>query len=178
MAALKSDGSVWTWGEGGGGRLGNNASTNRSSPVSVVGGHSFVEVSAVANHYAALKADGTIWAWGNNGSGQLGQNSVASRSSPISVVGDHSFTGVMAAVSSTFAVKADGSVWAWGANGDGRLGDGTITNRSSPVQILGSTLALPRSINQIVADDRLVWNGARAGFDLDASDLIDLVYVV
>ena len=38
IGAIKTDGTSWTWGYGAYGQLGDNTSTNRSSPGTVVGG--------------------------------------------------------------------------------------------------------------------------------------------
>ncbi len=87
--ALKADGSVWTWGAATNGALGDNQITsNRSSPVSVVGAHSFV---AIGNSLG-LKSDGSLWSWGLNSSGQIGDNTTTDRSSPVSVVGGYFFS--------------------------------------------------------------------------------------
>jgi alpha-tubulin suppressor-like RCC1 family protein len=139
--ALKSDGSAWAWGSGGSGQLGQNTDiNNRSSPASVVGGHSFTAISAGALHTMALKSDGSAWAWGFPTSGQLGDNqSAAGRSSPVSVVGNHTFSAISAGTNFSTALKSsDGSVWAWGLGTSGQLGQNTDTNnRSSPVSIVG-----------------------------------------
>lgn len=141
---LKSDGSLWAWGENTQGNLGDNTGIHRSSPVSVVGNHSFTRVSAGRYHTAALKADGSVWCWGYNSHGALGDNTVTDKSSPVSVVGGHSFVEISAGSDRSFSRKADGTVWSWGSqnynqgNGAGGLGDGTLSNRSSPVSIVGN----------------------------------------
>jgi alpha-tubulin suppressor-like RCC1 family protein len=86
--ALKADGTVWTWGNRN--NIGDNKTEDRSSPVSVVGDHSFAEISAYFTTNFARKSNGTIWAWGLNSTGEIGDNSINSRSSPVSVVGMHS----------------------------------------------------------------------------------------
>lgn len=138
--ARKADGTVWSWGRNARGGLGDATSFNsRSSPVSVVGGHSFIQIAAADDISYALKADGSVWAWGQNFSGALGDNTGTDRSSPVSVIGGHSFVEITAAGSKGgVARKADGTVWTWGPNNVGRCGDGTIANRSSPVSVLGS----------------------------------------
>jgi len=109
--ALKSDGSVWSWGLGTSGALGDNTATTKSSPVSVVGNHSFTEVYATASGAYGLKSDGSVWSWGLGTSGQLGDNTVTTKSSPVSVVGNHSFTTLASGITNVYALKSDGSVW-------------------------------------------------------------------
>jgi alpha-tubulin suppressor-like RCC1 family protein len=137
---LKADnGTVWSWGLGTSGQLGDNQiAANRSSPVSVVGAHSFIELSADSTHVAVIKADGSCWGWGSGGSGQLGDGTLTSwRSSPVSVVGAHSFIKVAAGGLHTLALKADGTIWGWGLNTSGQLADNTLTLRTSPVMFIG-----------------------------------------
>lgn len=55
--ALKGDGSAWTWGSNAYGQLGDGTVINKSSPVSVIGEHSFVQVSVGDSHVIALKED-------------------------------------------------------------------------------------------------------------------------
>jgi alpha-tubulin suppressor-like RCC1 family protein len=137
--ALKADGSAWQWGRAGNNEIGDgNGTIPRSSPVSVVGGHSFIDISNGSTHSMALKSDGSAWGWGQGTTGEMGQNALATRNSPVSVVGGHSFASIRAGATSTIALKSsDGSVWAWGSNTTGRLGDNTTNNRSSPVSVVG-----------------------------------------
>jgi alpha-tubulin suppressor-like RCC1 family protein len=135
--ALKADGSAWAWGINTTGQLGDGTIINKSSPVSVVGGHSFVEINGGGSQVIALKADGSAWTWGGNGAGQLGVNNILNTSAPVSVVGGHSFIQVAAGGNTTMALKADGSVWCWGDAANGRLGDNTVVAKSSPVSIVG-----------------------------------------
>jgi alpha-tubulin suppressor-like RCC1 family protein len=138
--ALRTNGTVWSWGFGGSGRLGDNSTVNKSSPVSVVGGFTdWCQVSA-GNHSLGIRTNGTLWAWGYNGYGNLGDGTTANRSSPVSVVGG--FTDWCQVSSSTnshsLALRTNGTAWAWGYNNyRGQVGDGTIVNRSSPVSVIG-----------------------------------------
>jgi alpha-tubulin suppressor-like RCC1 family protein len=83
--AVKTDGTLWAWGSGDSGRLGDGTVSNKSSPVQIGALANWAQVSAGYSFCAAVKTDGTLWAWGGNGSGQLGQNDRVSRSSPVQV---------------------------------------------------------------------------------------------
>ena len=69
--ALKTDGTVWSWGRNNFGQLGDNTNTNRLLPVQVQGLSGVSAISAGYYHSLALKNDGTVWAWGYNSYGQL-----------------------------------------------------------------------------------------------------------
>jgi alpha-tubulin suppressor-like RCC1 family protein len=137
--AVRTNGTAWAWGCNGNGQFGNNSTTNRSSPVSVVGGFTdWCQVSAGSNHSLGLRTNGTLWAWGYNGSGQLGTNTITARSSPVSVVGGFTdWCQVSGGQNQSFGIKTNGTLWSWGNNQFGRLGDGTTVNKSSPVLVLG-----------------------------------------
>ena len=79
---LRSDGTVWAWGDNTYGELGDGTGTAHSTPVQVVGpgGAGFlIGMTAIAagngSHSLALKSDGTVWAWGDNAYGDLGDGS-------------------------------------------------------------------------------------------------------
>jgi alpha-tubulin suppressor-like RCC1 family protein len=138
MAAIKTDGTLWTWGYGGLGQLGNNATTTRSSPVQTIsGGNTWKSMSAGGNHTAATKIDGTLWMWGYGTQGQLGNNATIARSSPVQTIsGGTNWRSVSAGSSHTAAIKTDGTLWTWGLGSYGRLGNNSTLNRSSPVQTI------------------------------------------
>jgi len=136
--AVRANGTLWAWGYNGRGQLGDNTITNRSSPVSVVGGFTnWVQASAGTSHSLGLRANGTLWAWGNNSQGRLGDNTVVSKRSPVSVVGGFTDWIQASAGYHSLGLRANGTLWAWGFNGQGRLGDNTIVNKSSPVSVVG-----------------------------------------
>ena len=139
-AAIKTDGTLWTWGRDNYGQLGDNSSVSRSSPVTTAGGGTnWKQVSCGHRHTTAIKTDGTLWCWGRNNSGQLGDNTSTSRSSPVTTAGGGTnWKQVAGGISHTAAIKTDGTLWTWGINSFGRLGDNTTTTRSSPVQPVGS----------------------------------------
>ena len=133
--AIKTDGTLWTWGDGIFGSLGQGSTTSRSSPVQVGALTNWSSVTCGVRSSAAIKTDGTLWAWGSNGFGQLGTNNRTNRNSPVQVGALTDWLQVSMGGRHCAAVKADGTLWSWGANLFGSLGDGTTIYRSSPVQI-------------------------------------------
>jgi len=139
---IKTDGTLWCWGDGATGKLGDNTTVSKSSPVqTVMGGTNWVQVASNGQHAGAIRSDGTLWMWGYNNYGQLGDNTVTSRSSPVQTV---TFTAdwkqVACGYNHTAAIKTDGTLWCWGRNSYGALGNNTVNNNSSPIQtVTGGT---------------------------------------
>lgn len=91
MGAIKTDGTLWLWGRGTSGQLGNGVDSNHySSPIqTIAGGTNWKQISiggTNVGHSAAIKTDGTLWAWGSSLNGQLGRNDRTSISSPAQTV--------------------------------------------------------------------------------------------
>ena len=89
--AVRDDGSVWAWGQGGNGQLGNNGGGNQPAPVQAIGISGIDSVAGGGLFSVALGLDGSVWAWGGNSDGQLGDGTTASRSTPARV-SDSNFT--------------------------------------------------------------------------------------
>ncbi len=148
VLALKTDGTVWTWGSNSTGQLGLGLATNvtLNPPTQITSLGDVVAVTATGWEYGsqsfAVKANGTVWAWGYNNSGQLGDGTIQQRTSPVPVstaTGMSGIVAVAAGLSHTLALTSSGTVWAWGANGSGQLGDNSQTQRLTPVPVVGLT---------------------------------------
>jgi alpha-tubulin suppressor-like RCC1 family protein len=166
--AVKSDGSVWAWGDNTSGQLGNDSPLEYASPVRVPGLTDVAAVAAGHIHTIAVKSDGSVWAWGLGHTGQLGDGTGSNRSSPVKLPGIAGVVSVAAGFGHTVAVKSDGSVWAWGYNDYGQLGDGTTANRWSPVQVpgIGGVVSVAAGYGHTVAvkSDGSVWAWGYNGF--------------
>jgi len=143
VCSVKTDGTLWCWGDNASGQLGDNTITKKSSPVQTIAfGTNWKQVSGGKLHTACIKTDGTLWTWGDNASGQLGDNTITKKSSPVQTIAfGTNWKQVFCGYAHTIATKTDGSLWVWGFNSNGQIGDNTIANRSSPVQTIafGST---------------------------------------
>ena len=83
--AIKTNGTLWAWGQNSSGQLGTSNTAAYSSPVQVGALTTWADVFGGNAHCVAIKTDGTLWAWGFNGAGQLGQGNTTNRSSPVQV---------------------------------------------------------------------------------------------
>ena len=138
--SAQEPGQAWAWGFNYYGQLGNDTTTDSTTPVEVEGLTDTVAVAAGGFHNLALKQDGTVVAWGLNGSGELGDGTTTERHTPIEVEGLTDAVAVAVGVYHSLALKQDGTVVAWGSNEYGQLGDGTQrTERHIPVEVKGLT---------------------------------------
>jgi alpha-tubulin suppressor-like RCC1 family protein len=136
-AAIKTDGTLWTWGSGTNGQLGNAVTADRSTPVTTFsGGTNWKQVSCGYRCTSAIKTDGTLWTWGSGLYGQLGNGvTTGNRSTPVTTFsGGTNWKQVSCVGSYTAAIKTDGTLWTWGSGTNGKLGNGVTTgNISTPV---------------------------------------------
>ncbi|MBM2834368.1 MAG: Branched-chain amino acid transporter, amino acid-binding protein [Candidatus Brocadiaceae bacterium] len=161
--ALKSDGTVWTWGWNNFGQLGNGTKgTNEYIPIQV---NDLSNVTAIAASWYwsfALKSDGTLWGWGYNAWGQLGDGTRNDRSSPIQSGGGLSDIIAIAGSDFTLVLRKDGTVWGWGSN-NGGLGNNIDRGQIAydPLQISGidNVIAIAAGMSHALAlkSDGTVW---------------------
>jgi len=142
-ASIKTDGTLWAWGNNDNGQLGLGDTTPYSSPVQVGSDENWSSVDAGSydsdGHTLAIKTNGKLYAWGYNAYGQLGLGDRDHRSVPTQVGTDEDWSSVSAGERHTLAIKTDGTLWTWGYNSNGQLGQENLTRYSSPVQVGSET---------------------------------------
>jgi alpha-tubulin suppressor-like RCC1 family protein/PKD repeat protein len=138
-AAIKADGSLWTWGRNSSGVLGDGTNVDRLTPGKVVGHTDWLQISARTTTMIGLKTDGTLWSWGSANLGMLGDGSTIDRNVPGQIGSDTDWK-VLAVESghACAAIKWDRSLWTWGHNTSGVLGIGPAS--------VGNTLSTPQHV--------------------------------
>jgi alpha-tubulin suppressor-like RCC1 family protein len=161
--ALEKNGTVWAWGAGAEGELGNGTNQSRADlPVAVHGVSGVVAVAGGGEDGYAVEKNGTVWAWGVGSSGQLGNGTLEGESDvPVEVHGLSGAVKVAGGGSGGFAVEKNGTVWAWGAGSSGQLGNGTLVGESDvPVEVHGlSGIVAVAAFNGDESDLALSRNG-------------------
>lgn len=138
--AVRSDGSVWTWG------LDAIALGSSLLPIQVSGIADAVAVACGADFNLALRNDGRVWSWGMNSFGQLGNGTTANRANPALIPGLTAVRSIAAGPATSYAIKSNGDVVAWGSGSSGLLGNGGMANSSVPVAVVSLS-----SIEQVSA---------------------------
>ena len=131
---IKSDGTLWGWGENSNGSVGKGAGNHTQikyeSPVQIGSSTDWARVSTGGGHSAAIKTNGALYTWGNNNYGQLGQGNTTETDEPNQVGSGTNWAFISCAEAYyTMAMKTDGTLWGCGSNRKGNLGIGN-TNES------------------------------------------------
>ena len=143
VVALLSDGTIYTWGDGGNGQLGHDSKAVELSPRRVSDfpsqGRRIVAIAAGGAHSVALLDDGALYTWGRNAGGQLGLGDFEERLTPTLVpsspFGGAPLTSIAAGANHTAALLSDGDLYTWGLNDRGQLGHAVPSNRHTPTRV-------------------------------------------
>lgn len=133
---LTSAGEAWCWGQGVFGELGDGLGNgNALTPVQVVGGQVFAQISGGAYHFCTTTAAGEVYCWGNNATGALGSPLETVEAAPIKVPGLSGIAQVVAGTGFTCALETAGQASCWGNDEYGQLGDGNSGFALTPVPV-------------------------------------------
>ncbi len=137
---LNVSGTVWCWGKGNLGVLGNNSTAGSTSPVQVSNITNFVKIDSGYDGQVTcgLTTGNLIYCWGNDSFGQLGDDETMGSYSdvPVPVANITDFVDVGTGATHACGLRKNGDVWCWGNNGGGQLGDGnTGVDSGVPVKV-------------------------------------------
>ncbi|MFA6150794.1 MAG: T9SS type A sorting domain-containing protein [Chitinophagaceae bacterium] len=127
--AIKTNGTLWGWGDNNYGELGNGSTTDEYNPVQIGTGTDWKMVATGAYYSFGLKNDGTLWAWGKSSFGG------ANVKVPTQVGSSTDWKFIATLDDSHFAIKTDGTLWSWGDNIAGQLGIGTNSPTTTITQV-------------------------------------------
>lgn len=120
--AVKTDGTLWTWGWNTFGQLGTGNVNDQASPIQIGIESNWAKVYSTDRSSFAIKTDGTLWSWGNVGNGSnssgalLGYNSTGNDYKTPHQVGTAQWLMISTYSACTLGIKADGTLWVWGEN--------------------------------------------------------------
>ncbi len=138
--AIKTDGTLWSWGNNSGGQLGIGNSQQQLSPVQVGSDSDWKQVATGCTSVLAVKTDGSLWGWGANEQGEL-FNHIGIQTVPVRLGTDTDWVMVTVIDYRAYGVKADGSLWVWGDNASNLLGLNSPTrdavdSEGNPIQVV------------------------------------------
>jgi alpha-tubulin suppressor-like RCC1 family protein len=141
---LKTNRTLWAWGQNGYGQLGDETTTNRNSPREIGINSDWSAIAAGDSYTIAIKTNpaggGTLWSWGyNNVDTRLGLGDTINRTTPSQIGNNSDWLMVEAGDTHAIALKTNKTIWVWGVNSLGQLGLGDTNNRNTPTQIIIGT---------------------------------------
>ncbi len=159
--AVSLDKKAYCWGGNSRGQLGNDSSSDSSTPVAVsdagvLSGKPIKQISAGWWHSCVIAFDGKAYCWGYNNRGQLGNGSNSNSNVPVAVNDSGVLSGktikqISAGREHICAIAFDGKAYCWGSNDRGQLGNGSNSNSNVPVAVNDSGVLSGKDIKQISA---------------------------
>lgn len=173
---MQQDGSLWAWGVGGYGQLGQGAPAFfLANPTQIGSDTDWDRVAVGTYHNLGIKNGGELWAWGRNDQGQVGDGTGGdetdnnNRATPVRIGTDTDWVYIHASGTSSVGIKSNGTLWVWGQ--DFRDSNNRI---ASPTQVGTDTdwhKAITGGFFGIKADGTLhQWNASTLQFDQVGTD--------
>ncbi len=167
--ALKSDHTLWCWGDNYYSQLGDALVSGSTAEPDQIGTTEWAAVGAGSYHTCAIKTTGSLWCWGSNYSGQLGVGTtVDSSDAPVRVDLATDWSAVFLGANHTCATKTDQSLYCWGLNQSAQLGVNDYVDKNAPTHVgtgpnwgpvsLGGIIPAGSRAESSIAGDRILWD--------------------
>lgn len=177
--AVKSDGTLWSWGRNDYGQLGTESTSAQVTSAAMLPtpeGVVFTSVTAGTHFAAALDEDGAVWMWGDNSSGVFGHGDFVRSTVPVRVYGERRFKKIVAGHSIIMALTEEGRLFGWGKQGDSQLG--VVERITSSFHRVGTGFTQVKEGDTFgvgLKADGSLWGWGRANDNqlLDAGSLVD-----
>lgn len=175
--AVRGDGTVWAWGSGNDGLLGDGSTDPHGTPnpVQVPGLEEIIRIRTIGYTAMAIRSDGDVWAWGHRGAGLIPGGPVFPRKAGIGATGTPThlklLTGIADIAPGTLTavgLRVDGAVVGWGANLTDMLGgaEGTHLRTIGDVPSATAVASSLSAAYALLADGRVYAWGNNAHGEL------------
>jgi alpha-tubulin suppressor-like RCC1 family protein len=165
--ALLTNGTVWAWGLGNLGQLGNNTDTAITSTAVQVQFPANVKIAFLPDDAMpydsafAVDTSGNVWAWGANAGGEFCQGSNNTSSDVPVELANLPHVTALAGAADHATYDSNGTLYSCGSNNYGELGDGTTNNSQTPVKVQGlSGASVTRLVSSWGDTGALLSNGS------------------
>lgn len=169
--ALKSNGTIWAWGQNDANQLGNKTKNSKElAPIQIGDASNWIDIATTTNKTAfAIKDDGTIWAWGLNDSNLIVPDArVGNTYLPTQVNNDRDWIRIEGGKNHVIAQKTDGTIWTWGESNMGQLGSGELVAYTNRPQIVSADVwydfSAGYAVSYAIKSDGTLWAWGRNNF--------------
>ncbi len=159
--ALRSDGTLFSWGQNLSGQLGIYGLSEQQRPVPLKSLYDCTDISAGTDYCLAVNSSGKVYGWGNNENGRVSGSAESMFVFPTEISGLSNIATISAGYTHNLAIDSSGQVWAWGKNDKGQLGRATQTEKETPGMISGmnsvKAVCVGEGFSLAVKTDGTVW---------------------
>lgn len=133
---IKTDDTLWCWGENAEGQLGINTTVNMPVPTQVAVGTTWKSVSASELFACGIRSDDTGWCWGRNTNGYLGDGTNGNSLVPVAIAGGGTWKSIVVGNVHSCGIKSDDTGHCWGSGANGRIGHNLTAASNAPAAII------------------------------------------
>lgn len=166
--AIKTTGTLWSWGLNSVGQLGQGNVINLNLPTQVGTANNWWKIDAGNQHSLAIDNTGFAYGWGDNTFGQFGNGTNTSSLIPILISSSNNWSEVSAGFDHSMALDTNGILYTFGNNTNGQLCDGTNTNSNTmiPISFSGAgtvtqyiAISAGNNFSLAIKNDNTLWSG-------------------
>ena len=173
--ALKSDGTLWGWGNSAFRQLGiNNSAVNRR-PLQIGTATNWGVVAAGEYHTLAIQTNGTLWGWGDNQGKQVSNVVALTIDTPTQLDATTNWRTIAGGFRHSLGIRTDGTLWGWGVVGNGSTST-TIGITQSGTASNWVNIAATNNHSLGIQSDGSLWSWGEHYFGALGSGLADGVY--